>query len=52
MLTGAAGGTIVYRTLFYMPHFAAGVATFILWKQLYNPRTGPITPRSGQFCTS
>ena len=42
LLVGTAGGSIVYRTLFYMPHFTAGVATFILWKELYNPRTGPI----------
>ncbi len=42
LLVGTMGGSIVYRTLFYMPHFTAGVATFILWKELYNPRTGPI----------
>ena len=42
LLVGTLGGSIVYRTLFYLPHFAAGVATFILWKELYNPRTGPI----------
>jgi len=39
---GAIGGTTVYRTLFYLPHFTAGVATFILWKKLYSPYTGPI----------
>jgi multiple sugar transport system permease protein len=31
-----------YRTLFYMPHFTAGVATYLLWKKMYNPQTGPI----------
>lgn len=43
MLVGGVltGGTI-YRTLFYLPHFTAGVATFVLWKKLYNPQTGPI----------
>jgi multiple sugar transport system permease protein len=32
----------VYRTLFYLPHFTAGVATFVLWKKLYNIQSGPI----------
>lgn len=40
---GTLGGRTVYRTLFFMPHFTSGVATFILWKKLYNPSTGPIT---------
>ncbi len=39
---GLTGGVTVYRTFFYTPHFTAGVATFLLWKKLYNPRTGPI----------
>ena len=43
LIAGALGGTTVYRTLFFMPHFTAGVATFILWKKLYNPNTGPIS---------
>jgi multiple sugar transport system permease protein len=42
LVGGALGGRTVYRTLFYFPHFTAGVATFILWKKLYNPHTGPI----------
>lgn len=42
LLLGLTGGKTVYRTLFYMPHFTAGVATFILWKKMYNPQTGPI----------
>lgn len=40
---GLFGGISVYRTLFYMPHFTAGVATFILWKKIFNPETGPLT---------
>ncbi len=43
LLGGTTGGTTVYRTLFFLPHFTSGVATFILWKKLYNPSTGPIT---------
>lgn len=42
LLLGMTGGVTVYRTLFYTPHFTAGVATFLLWKKLYNPQTGPI----------
>ena len=43
LVCGAAGGTTLYRTLFYIPHFTSGVATFILWKKLYSPHTGPIS---------
>ena len=42
LMSGALGGRTVYRTLFYFPHFTAGVATFLLWKKLYNPLTGPV----------
>ena len=35
-------GMVVYRTLFYLPSFTAGVALLILWKALYNPTFGPI----------
>lgn len=42
LVIGSLGGNTVHRTLFYMPHFTAGVATFILWKQMYSPHTGPI----------
>lgn len=41
-VVGTLGGNTVHRTLFYMPHFTAGVATFLLWKQMYSPHTGPI----------
>ena len=42
LISGILGGTTLYRTLFYTPHFTAGVATYILWKKMYNPHTGPI----------
>jgi multiple sugar transport system permease protein len=42
MVIGSIGGQSIYRTLFYFPHFTAGVATYILWKKLYNPDSGPI----------
>ncbi|AHF94242.1 hypothetical protein OPIT5_09160 [Opitutaceae bacterium TAV5] len=39
---GALGGSTIYRTLCYLPHFTAGIATFILWKKIYSPHTGPL----------
>lgn len=42
LVAGVFTGGTVYRTLFYLPHFTSGVATFVLWKKLYNPQTGPI----------
>ena len=42
LAAGVLTGGTVYRTLFYIPHFTAGVATFVLWKKLYNPHTGPV----------
>ncbi len=39
---GTGGGTIAYRTLFYVPSFTAGIALMLLWKQMYNPNFGPI----------
>ena len=41
LAAGLLTGGTAYRTLFYLPHFTAGVATFVLWKKLYNPHTGP-----------
>lgn len=42
IIAGVRLGQVVYRTLFYVPHFTAGVATFILWKKIYNPENGPL----------
>jgi len=42
LLAGLVGKATVYRTMFYAPHFTAGVATFLLWKKMYNPHTGPV----------
>jgi multiple sugar transport system permease protein len=42
LIMGSAGGSVVYRTLFYLPYFTSGVATYILWKKIYNPYTGPL----------
>ncbi len=42
LVVGVFTGGTLYRTLFYLPNFTAGVATFVLWKKLYNPDAGPI----------
>ena len=42
LVGGLLGRQTTYRTLFYFPHFTAGVATFILWKKLYSSNTGPL----------
>ncbi len=42
LIVGCTGGQTIYRTLFYFPHFTAGVSTYILWKKLYSPENGPI----------
>lgn len=39
---GIGFNVVVFRTLFYLPTFTAGVAMMILWQALYNPKTGPI----------
>lgn len=42
LIGGSAGGTTVYRSIFYCPHFTSGVATYLLWKKMYSPHTGPV----------
>lgn len=42
LLAGVATRGSLYRTLFYLPNFTAGVATYVLWKKFYNPDTGPV----------
>jgi multiple sugar transport system permease protein len=42
-IAGAAGvfwGSMSYRTMLYVPSFAAGVATIILWAQIFNSHNG------------
>lgn len=42
-VAGAAGvfwGSMSYRTMLYVPSFAAGVATIVLWSQVFNPHFG------------
>ena len=42
LISGVFTGGTIYRTLFYLPHFTAGVAVYVLWKKLYDPHSGPI----------
>lgn len=42
LVGGSIGASTVYRTLFYVPHFTAGVATYLLWKKMYAVESGPI----------
>jgi multiple sugar transport system permease protein len=42
LIGGSAGGSTVYRSIFYSPSFTAGVATMLLWKKMYSPHTGPV----------
>jgi len=42
LVGGIVGGSAIYRTLFFLPSFTAGVAVYILWKKLYNPNNGPV----------
>jgi len=44
---GMAFDVVSFRTLFYLPQFCAGVALYVLWKNLYNPQTGPINAGLG-----
>ena len=41
-VAGAATGSTIYRTVFYLPSFTSGVAIFLLWKKIYNPKSGPL----------
>jgi len=42
LVGGAAMGSGFYRTIYYLPNFTAGVATYLLWKKMYDPHAGPI----------
>jgi multiple sugar transport system permease protein len=42
LLSRKMRGMPIYRTIFYLPTFTAGVAMMLLWKNLYNPEYGPI----------
>ncbi len=39
---GFLAGSVSFRTFLYIPHFAAGAGTILLWSQLFNPNFGLI----------
>lgn len=39
---GFLTGSVSFRTFLYIPHFAAGAGTILLWSQLFNPNFGLI----------
>ena len=40
MMSQKLRGLVAYRTIFYLPTVTNGVALFLLWKWLYNPKYG------------
>ena len=39
-ICGVMFGASTYRTMFYIPNFTSGVATIVLWTQVFNPYYG------------
>jgi len=42
LLSKKLRGTVFFRTIFFLPSIAAGVAIYILWSWIYNPEFGLI----------
>ncbi len=42
LVVGTIFHSTLYRTLFFLPNFTAGVAVYLLWLKMYNPENGPI----------
>lgn len=54
-LAGVCGilwGSMTYRTMLYVPSFASGVASIILWTQIFNPYHGLANQLLGQFSST
>ncbi len=47
--SGVFWGSVSYRTMLYVPSFASGVATIILWQQVFNPYHGLANNLLGSF---
>lgn len=47
---GVLWGSVSYRTMLYVPSFASGVATIILWQQIFNPYHGMANNIVAQLC--
>lgn len=48
---GIIWGSVSYRTMLYVPSFASGVATIILWQQIFNPYHGMANNILGELLT-
>lgn len=48
---GVLWGSVSYRTMLYIPSFASGVATIILWQQIFNPYHGMANNILGEVFT-
>lgn len=42
-------GTIIFRTVYFLPTICSGVAIFILWRLIYNPNFGLFNSTIAQF---
>ena len=42
LLNQALKGTVIFRTLFFMPHLTPIAASAVLWAWMFNPDVGPI----------
>ncbi len=49
LLNNTLKGMRVFRTIFYLPVVMSGVATFLLWMQLFSPDSGLINTVLGWF---
>ena len=42
LLNRKLAGIGIFRTIFYLPHVVAGVATIMMWQWVFNPDLGPV----------
>jgi len=42
-------GTVIFRTLYFLPTICSGVAIFMLWRLIYNPNFGLLNSMTAQF---
>ncbi len=42
-------GTVIFRTVYFLPTICSGVAIFMLWRLIYNPNFGIFNMMIGQF---
>jgi len=42
-------GTVIFRTIYFLPTICSGVAIFMLWRGIYNPNFGLLNSMIGSF---